>query len=409
MTGSPLTRQVQVRRAKWSLRATFFFMGLAVAATAARVAEIKGHTDSSDAIWGYCMMLGNVGSMTGNLFGTDLARRLGTRRMVQLVMVIVGSSQVAYGFLDRAWQVPLIAFFAGGSYSLINIACNTQGSIIELNEGRSLMPSFHGSWSIGAFTGSFTAGLIAKHVSTATHLTFNSIVAILGCIFIARFLLSPSFDSADVSANSDVAHHEPIPAHFMHFIWLAALGSMLATIAETSVGDWSAILLHENLHIPIGLNSLGYTCFVLAQITSRFSIGKLIDRFGIPVIIKYGGIIGGAGYLMGLLISYRLHLYSQSGALIVMCIAYAILGFGVAPMPPSYVSVVGSIKGLPTSRGLTRLAIIAASGFLIGRFAISSLAGLFGLQLALLLPACALIGSGALARTLHLERIKYPE
>ena len=384
-------------------------MGLAVAATAARVAEIKGHTDSSDAIWGYCMMLGNVGSMTGNLFGTDLARRLGTRRMVQLVMVIVGSSQVAYGFLDRAWQVPLIAFFAGGSYSLINIACNTQGSIIELNEGRSLMPSFHGSWSIGAFTGSFTAGLIAKHVSTATHLTFNSIVAILGCIFIARFLLSPSFDSADVSANSDVAHHEPIPAHFMHFIWLAALGSMLATIAETSVGDWSAILLHENLHIPIGLNSLGYTCFVLAQITSRFSIGKLIDRFGSPVIIKYGGIIGGAGYLMGLLISYRLHLYSQSGALIVMCIAYAILGFGVAPMPPSYVSVVGSIKGLPTSRGLTRLAIIAASGFLIGRFAISSLAGLFGLQLALLLPACALIGSGALARTLHLERIKYPE
>ena len=398
-----------VKHAKWALRATFFFMGLAVAATAARVAEIKGHTGTSDAIWGYCMMLGNVGAMAGNLFGTQLAHRFGTRRMVQLVMVIVGSSQIAYGFLDRAWQVPLVAFFAGGSYSLINIACNTQGSIIQSIEGRSLMPSFHGSWSIGAFTGSFTAGLIAKHVSTATHLTFNSIVAILGCIFIARYLLAPTFDNADVKANSDVPHDEPIPSHFMNFIWLAALGSMLATIAETSVGDWSAILLHEDLHIPIGLNSLGYTCFVLAQITSRFSIGKLIDRFGIPVVIRYGGVIGGSGYLIGLLISYRIHHHSEMAALVVMCIAYAILGFGVAPMPPSYVSVVGSIRGLPTSRGLTRLAIIAASGFLLGRFAISSLAGLFGLQLALLFPACALIGSGILAKTLHLERIKYPE
>ena len=399
----------QVKRAKWSLRAVFFFMGLAVAATAARVAEIKGHTGTSDAIWGYCMMLGNVGAMAGNLFGTRLAQRFGTRRMVQAVMLIVGGSQIAYGFLDRAWQVPLIAFFAGGSYSLINIACNTQGSLIQSFEGRSLMPSFHGSWSIGAFTGSFTAGLIAKHVTTATHLFFNSVVAIFGCIIFAKLLLAPSFDRADVKSNSYVSHDEPIPSHFMKFIWLAALGSMLATVAETSVGDWSAILLHEDLHIPIGLNSLGYTCFVLAQITSRFSIGKLIDRYGIPAVIRFGGVIGGAGYLIGLLISYRIHQQTQTGALIVMCFAYAILGFGVAPMPPSYVSVVGSIRGLPTSRGLTRLAIIAASGFLIGRFTISTLAGALGLQLALLFPACALIGSGILARTLHLERIKYPD
>ena len=271
------------------------------------------------------------------------------------------------------------------------------------------MPSFHGSWSIGAFAGSFTAGLIAKHISTATHLFFNSFVAILGCTVFAKLLLSRNFDQADIKSNSDVSHHEPIPSHFMKFIWLAALGSMLATVAETSVGDWSAILLHEDLHIPIGLNSLGYTCFVLAQITSRFSIGKLIDRHGIPRVIRFGGVIGGAGYLAGLLISYRIHQHSHNGALIVMCISYAILGFGVAPMPPSYVSVVGSIRGLPTSRGLTRLAIIAASGFLIGRFTISTLAGALGLQLALLFPACALIGSGILASTLRLERINYPE
>ena len=33
----------RIQRAKWGLRATFFFMGVAVAATSARFAEINGH------------------------------------------------------------------------------------------------------------------------------------------------------------------------------------------------------------------------------------------------------------------------------------------------------------------------------------------------------------------------------
>ena len=89
-----------------------------------------------------------------------------------------------------------------------------------------------------------------------------------------------------------------------------------------------------------------------------------------------------------------------------MCIAYAILGLGIAPMPPSYVSVAGSIPGIPTARALTRLAVIASTGFFIGRFTISSLAGIFGLPVALLFPATALIGSGVLAHFLDIKRIK---
>ena len=75
-------------------------------------------------------------------------------------------------------------------------------------------------------------------------------------------------------------------------------------------------------------------------------------------------------------------------------------------MPPSYVSVAGSIPGIPTARALTRLAVIASTGFLGGRFTISSLAGLFGLPTALLFPATALIGSGILAHYLDIKRLK---
>lgn len=156
-----------------------------------------------------------------------------------------------------------------------------------------------------------------------------------------------------------------IPKEIKNFIWMVSIGSCLAIIAETSVGDWSSIYLRADLHLPIGVNTIGYSCFVLAQIISRFSVGRWIDLYGIPVVIRVGGLLGGFRYLIGLIaanIERTLHPYS---ALAIMCVADAILGFGVAPMPPSYVFVAGGIPGLPTTRALTRLAIISSIGFLL--------------------------------------------
>lgn len=396
----------RVQRAKWGLRATFFFMGVAVAATAARFAEIKGHAHTSDAIFGYCIMVGNLGSIFGNFFGARLSRKIGTRRTAQLIMFGVAGSQIAYGFVNKIWEIPLVAFAAGASYALMNIGCNAQGSMIQESVGRSLMPSFHGSWSIGACLASFLAGFIAKYVPVEWHLLGNSLIALFGCLMVSRALLPYSADHHDAVKNSEVPHHLPIPIEIKNFIWMVAIGSFLATIAETSVGDWSSIYLKEDLHIPIGINTLGYTCFVLAQIVGRFSVGRWIDLYGIPFVIRVGGLLGGVGYLLGLILANIERTHHAYTALAIMCVAYAILGFGVAPMPPSYVSVAGSIPGIPTARALTRLAVIASTGFFMGRFAISSLAGLFGLPIALLFPATALIGSGVLAHFLDIRRIK---
>ena len=403
MTAPDLAR---VARARWGLRATFFFMGMAVAGTSARFAEIKSNTHTSDTAFGTSIMVGNLGSIVGNLFGRKIADRYGTRTMAKFVMVGVGFSQIAYGFASHLWQLPFIAFSAGLTYSLANIACNTQGSMIQEYTGKSLMPSFHGSWSIGALTASLIAGSVARFMSPGIHITLNIVVAVFGIFVVGRALLPQSADHNDVSKNSEVSHNDPIPDHLKKFLYLVSLGSLLATIAEVSVGDWSSILLKEDLHIGVGLNTLGFSSFIFAQIIGRFSVGRIIDKHGIPKVIRIGGIIGGVAYAVGLVTSHVLAPHHKYGALIAMCIAYAILGFGVSPMPPSYVSVAGSIPGLPTARALSRMAIIAAAGFFLGRGVVSLLSGWIGLPLALLAPAFALIGSGLLASTLHLDRIK---
>ena len=381
-------------------------MGVTVAATAARFAEIKNHTHSSAAVFGYCLMVGNLGSITGNLLGSKFVRRLGTRRTSQTVVFGVASSQIAYGFLNQIWQIPIVAFVAGLTYAIMNIACNSQGSMIQERMGRSVFPSFHGAWSIGAASASLVAGLLAKHVSVEWHLLGNSLIGLFGCIAVSRALLPREIDRQDVELNAEVKHDERLPAPINKYLWWVSIGSLLAIISEVSVGDWSSIYLKDDLQIPVGLNTLGYTCFVLAQISGRFTVGKLIDKHGIPKVIKIGGLLGGFGYLAGILFANTLRTSHHYLALIVICIAYFILGIGVSPMPPSYASVAGSIPGVPTARALMRLGLISSVGFLIGRFIISSLAGLFGLPIALLFPACALIGSGLLANRLNTSHLK---
>jgi len=404
ITASP----TRVRKAKWALRATFFFMGMAVSATSARMAEVQHHVGASDALFGYSIMVGNIGSIVGNLFGNKILRKMGTRFLAQLIMFGIVASQISYGFVHHLWQIPLIAFVAGASYSLMNVACNSQGTMIQQSIGRSLMPSFHGSWSVGAFSASLIAGVLAKHLALEWHLLANAIIALVGCIAVSQALLPASADNENKKSNSGVQSHQPLPKNIKQFIFWVALGSLLATITETSVADWSSIFLNNNLKIPIGLNTLGYTSFVLPQILGRFTMGRLIDKHGIPRVIKYGGIIGGFGYVTGLLVADSIHSHHRIAALVAMCIAYGILGYGISPMPPSYASVAGSIPGIPTARGIARMAVIASSGFLIGRFIISSLAGLIGLQYALLFPASTLIVSGVISYRLNHDRIRAP-
>ncbi len=383
-------------------------MGMAVAATSARFAEIRGHVGINVALFGYGIMIGNIGSITGNLLGQRIARRLGTKRMAQIVMIGVGGSQIAYGFINAGWQVPLVAFCAGVSYALMNVACNSQGSMIQEHTGRSLMPSFHGTWSIGAFSASLAAGFIAKHFSVQTHLLVNASIAIFGVFAVSRALLPQTVDHHDQATNSEVKHDEPLPENIKKFILFVAFGSLLASIAEVSVGDWSSILIHDSFGLSASLATLGYTSFVLAQIIGRFSVGRLIDRLDIPTVIRFGGFLGGAGYFGGLIASNILKGSHPQGALIAMCAGYAVLGLGVSPMPPSYVSVAGSIPGVPTTRAIARMQIIGSTGFLIGRFCISSLAGIYGLSLALFFPATAAIGCGFLAYRLDVKRIGNP-
>lgn len=381
-------------------------MGMSVAASTARLAEIKDNSGGSQSAFGAALMLGNLGSMFGNFIGGRLTHRYGTRAVLRVAMALFVVAQISYGFVNQLWQVPITAFAAGASYALANIGANSQGSIIQQSVGKSLLPSFHGSWSIGALTASFFAGIAAKHFSPGLHILVNSIVALIGVLIFYKYLLPHSSDHEDQMANSQLQQHQEIPQEIKKFILLLSICATFAMIAESSIGDWSTMLLHEDFNISLGLNTYGYTSFILVQTIARFNVGRLIDRYGIQRVMKTFGIAGGITYAAGLAIANAVHSSSPSAALISMCLTYALLGVFMAPMSPSFASIAGQIQGIPTARAVARMQMITAFGFLIGRGIVSALTKYVGLPVALLLPAIALLFSGIIAYRLNPEGSK---
>ncbi|MEN9687175.1 MAG: hypothetical protein RL381_187 [Actinomycetota bacterium] len=382
-------------------------MGISVAASTARLAEIKANTGGSQSAFGAALMLGNIGAMFGNYIGGRLTHTFGTRNVARFAICGFVIAQISYGFVNQLWQVPITAFAGGFSYSLANLGANSQGSMIQQKTGRSLMPSFHGSWSIGALSASFIAGIAAKHITPGIHIFANSIVALIGALVAMHYLLPHAIDHLDQVNNSAVQQHHAIPNSIKKFIYLLAFGSTLTMVAETSIGDWSTILLREDFNVPLGPNTYGYTTFILMQTLGRFAIGNFIDRHTVQKVMRICALFSGVSYVVGLLIAKSVAQDSSHSALVVMCITYAILGIGLAPMAPSFNSIAGEIPGIPTARAVARLQMISALGFFIGRGIVSLLTKFLGLPSALLFAALCLIAVGFIISKMHPEKLAH--
>ena len=380
-----------------------FFLGMSVSVATARMAEIKGATHSSDSAFGYAVLIGNLGIMIGNYLGGIAVHRIGSRAVIRIAILGIAGSQIGYGFAHHLWQISMIAFIAGLCGSFSNVGVNMQGGMIESGIGRSLLPTFHGAWTLGAFSASLLSSVAASHISLQGHLLINCIFSFLGVSAAALVLLSASVDQAvlvhpDNQPDEHVTQSKINPA-----VAFVAFCASLALLSEASVGDWAGILLHEKFHVTLALSALGYTFFALGQIIGRFTIGKRIDRIGVVAVIRTGGILGGVIYLVSPIVVNIFGSNKPTLILTIMCVQYFVLGLCIAPMPPAFAILAYRIPNISSAKSLAQMQIIGAFGFMLGRFILSTLTHLFGLQGALLLPALTLLATGLLARKLSHE------
>jgi MFS family permease len=133
------------------------------------------------------------------------------------------------------------------------------------------------------------------------------------------------------------------------------------------------------------------------MIVGRLLIGRVTKKYHISDLSKWGGIFGSVSMVLGVLIAPPLIPTSPVLALLVLSLFWAITGFGMAPMVPSFFGAAGHVSGLTTAQALSRMSMVNAVAVIGAKILMGALAQGIGLVLAFILPAAMMFIAGVLA------------
>ncbi len=300
-----------------------------------------------------------------------LTTRLGGVRTVVATGLAGAVSMALLGAVESYPWLLAAALLTGVALGGLDVAMNTQASVIERAWGGPIMSGIHGWFSLGSLAGAAAGGGL-----TAAAASFQAVLSIAATLDLVAICAAASWLSV-----------EGVPAGGSNFAWprRAVLGigllCLLAFLFEGGVFDWTAVYLHEVGGASLGASSAGFAGFSLSMAVTRFAGDAFVRRFGPRRVLA-----GGAG-----LAAFGIALACAVPDLLVATAGLTLAGFGEANVVPVLFSAAGRVPGVTPGGGIAMAATMGYGAFVLGPPAIGFLADGVGLRLALLvLLGCAL-------------------
>lgn len=366
-----------------ALRWMFFAMGLPVGMLVPRLAEIKAGLEAGNGAYGSAIAIGGAGAMLGSWLGGRVVHSFGSRSVATVAVFAILAANIGNALVPSIGWLAVMAFLSGFSFSLNNIAVNSQAVLVEQGLGHSFVPRAHAFWSLGTMSAALVSSLIAPYVTPLHALCGGAVVSIAIYQYWVRGLLTTEHEDRPHDDPTQLPRNERVPRGAMGFLILLAFAQALGLVAEMSVGDWSSVLLKQEFHIAVGPNGYGFTAFMVVQLATRLYASRLIDRIGLKETVRLLGYIGTAGYLVALAGAASMAESSKATTLVLACIAYASLGIAVGAMPSAFTSAAGGIPGLPSARALTITGLLIGAFGLAGRLTLATITQVIPLTVAL--------------------------
>lgn len=391
--------------ARLALLATFFVQGIAAITTLPRIPELIAQIGVDFAQWGLIIGLSGLGSFASLVLSNKLVLRFGNTPIMRLSTVLVVLVIVAQGFITNAWLFFVVLIAQSFTYSMFNIALNSQAVRLQKRLGKVMLGSLHGAWSIGAAVSAALSGWLASFLDLRVHLIL--VMSICGVAFwvASRFLLS----------NEEEGHNpETKPKHSVSwfetpgYLWLLAVGLFAGMWPELVMMDWSAVFSKEVLAIDPTRGALPYTVFTGFMIIGRFASSWVTKYVHFSTMSAWGGIVGSIFMTAGVVFAAVFAESNVNLALVLQICCYAVAGLGIASMVPSFFSAAGDIRGLSTAQALSRMSFANAVFVMIAKWLMGGLAEGVGLVGAMTFPLISLFVAGLIAAYVakHSKRIR---
>lgn len=321
----------------------FGLFGVVGAQWLARLPSVRATLGLDALELGGLLTIGGLGTLASVLTTGGLVTRFGARRVlvVGTLTSTLGFGLVATG-LATGSVVTLVAGLVvnGVSGAFVNIPINIAGAAVERRLGRTVLPHFHATFSVGAALGTLiAAGFSWGHVAVEVQaVVVVSVATVLRLVTLraATAATEPLPNDAlpddavpdgalpdgalpndalpndtlpdDASATAVTVRARagaPAPASrgFRSALgaWteprtlLLGLVLLASSLSEGSAGTWLSIAVTEGFAAREAVGAIAYGTFVASMTVVRFAGTGLVDRFGRVSLVRASGVSAFAG------------------------------------------------------------------------------------------------------------------
>ena len=291
--------------AAWRLAvfAVFAINGLAMATWFARTPAVRDALDVRTDEFGILIMGMAGGSIVGLLASSHIIARIGSRTTILVALLTSLGALAVMGLGAATLQSFAVTFIGlalfGAASGLTDVAMNVEGAGVEQAQGRSIMPWFHASWSLGTITGAgIAAGVSALNIGVDAHTAVMAIVLGIAALMVVRYLpknraLPGLDDDGDGPARTTFGERMAIwrePRTLL--IGLIVLGM---AFAEGSANDWLALAIVDDRGADEATGALAFTLFAVAMTAGRIGGVWVLDRFGRVPVLRASALLAIAG------------------------------------------------------------------------------------------------------------------
>ncbi|MGB5435120.1 MAG: MFS transporter [Maribacter sp.] len=236
-------------------------------------------------------------------------------------------------------------FLFGAFNGLTDIAMNTLVTEIEKEDNQKIMSAAHGFFSLGGVLAGLGSFLIIAIGNPPVHMLIAVIlVLVVHAVFFRRYY----------HVKAAPVEKEPFSIKLFKPLLLLGIVSFIAMGSEGAIIDWSGLYLREISMAPEALWGAGFLGFQITMTLGRFLGDAISTRIGSVKMVALGAMIAIAGY--GLVLSTTTYLAITG---------FALSGLGFSVMVPELFRIGGNVKGIDSSQGVSFIAGLGYSGFLV--------------------------------------------
>lgn len=338
---------------KWykAIIVIFTMSGISISTWFSRTPEVRDLLQADTGTMGLILLGLSVGSIVGLILSNVFVRKKGGRVaiVVSAFLMFIGFSTLAIGAALSSTLIVTAGLFLFGSGSgMCNVAMNLEGTEIEYQIKRTILPILHASFSIGTLIGA-GAGILFIYlgVSVFIHLLTIALLFFLSILICTRFIPHGTGKDQDETQTESVEASQTSWLN-KRTISLAMIALCLAFV-EGSANDWIPLAMVDGYQVSHSMSTVIYALFLCGMISGRLLSGRFIDRFGRVLLLRIAILSAAAGLFLVIL----------KISLVVCMISIFLWGLGASLGFPLTISAAGD----DSRYAVKRVSIVTLSGY----------------------------------------------